>query len=108
MRARGAFGPGGHRVAKGGVSGANAGVGASKLRLRTREEVTMKALIPLAVATLLTACAQVAPAPEADPVLFRDAIFGPPSAPVRAADVFAVSDEMRRYLVKEMGGEMEA
>ena len=70
----------------------------------------MKAFIPVAIATLLSACAQVAPAPDAETntVLFHDALFGSPSRPVRAADVFAVSDEMRHYLRKEMGEDVEA
>jgi transglutaminase-like putative cysteine protease len=41
-------------------------------------------------------------------VLLHDAFFAPASKPVSAADVFAVSDEMRRYLRKEMGDDVEA
>jgi Tfp pilus assembly protein PilF len=70
----------------------------------------MKTFIPLAIATLLSACAQVAPAPDADnnTVLFHDSLFAAPSKPVRTADVFLVSDEMRLYLRKEMGDDVEA
>ena len=60
-------------------------------------------------ALLLPACAAFVPASEkAAPVLLHDALFAAPERPVRPADVFAVSDEMRRYLVHEIGAAMEA
>ena len=70
----------------------------------------MKAFIPLAIATLLTACADLtqAPDPAANTVLLHDALFAPASKPVRAADVFAMSDEMRLYLRQQMGEDMDA
>ena len=70
----------------------------------------MKSFITLAIATLLTACANLAPAPDpaANTVLLHDSFFAPASKPVRAADVFAVSDEMRLYLREQMGEEMDA
>src|ERR687887_203418 len=53
-------------------------------------------------ALLLSACAAkpvLAPPPEE---LFHDALFAPASERVRAADVFAPSDAMKRYLKKDL------
>jgi Tfp pilus assembly protein PilF len=62
----------------------------------------------LALAWLLSACAAFVPAEKAAPVLLHDALFAAPERPVRAADVFAVSEEMRRYLREEIGSAIEA
>lgn len=56
----------------------------------------MKPLIILLLAAVLTACATQPVAPDAPP--FRDALFSPPSAPIDAATIFALSDDMKRYL----------
>lgn len=61
--------------------------------------------VPTKVARCLAACllvaACVAPPPPS-PDLFRDARFGAPSQVVDADDAFALSDEMRRYLAKDL------
>ncbi|MEO5763923.1 MAG: tetratricopeptide repeat protein [Casimicrobiaceae bacterium] len=57
----------------------------------------MKLCATLAASLLLAACA-TAPAPERPEQLFGDALFRPPSVAVSAADVFALSPEMRQYL----------
>jgi len=51
----------------------------------------------IALPLLLTGCAGVAPQPAAPP-LFADAAFKPPSEPVGARDLFALSPAMRDYL----------
>jgi Flp pilus assembly protein TadD len=59
-------------------------------------------------AVILSGCASLWPAAAgAPPVLLHDALFAPPSQPVDAASVFAVSDEMRRYLRREIAAELE-
>lgn len=56
----------------------------------------MKPCLAFLLALLLSACASVpVPAPQR---LFDDALFGPPAQPVDAAEVFRLSDAMRRYL----------
>ena len=63
----------------------------------------------LALAWLLPGCAALVPAGEKGaPVLLHDAFFAAPANPVRAADVFAVTDDMRRYLREEIGTAIEA
>ena len=57
----------------------------------------MNRWLSLSLAILLAACATT-PAPEAPERLFADNLFAAPSAPVDAADVFALSPEMRAYL----------
>ncbi len=54
------------------------------------------------VSLVLAGCAAAPLAPPADH-LFRDALFAPASERIAAADVFAVNDEMRRYLHEEIG-----
>jgi Tfp pilus assembly protein PilF len=56
--------------------------------------------VPLA-ALALAACAS-APVPLVPPALFHDALFRPASERIDARDVFAASDEMRRYLAVEI------
>ncbi len=57
----------------------------------------MKAFVAIAAAWLVAACA-TNPAPEQPERLFNDALFKPPTTRVAAADVFALSPEMRQYL----------
>jgi hypothetical protein len=54
----------------------------------------------LFIILLLAACATT-PAPREPERLFNDHLFDPPSVNVNAADVFAVSAEMRQYLETE-------
>jgi tetratricopeptide (TPR) repeat protein len=62
--------------------------------------MSMRRWIVLGLAVLLAACASTPTAlqPPAPPQLFHDALFAPPSQTMHAADVFALDDEMRRYL----------
>jgi tetratricopeptide (TPR) repeat protein len=62
----------------------------------------MRALATLMLALALGACAFAPPAADADR-LFADHLFRAAPQPVQAQDVFAVSDEMRHYLVRELG-----
>lgn len=57
------------------------------------------------VSTLLAACATgpVTPPPAE---LFNDQMFSPPSERISAMDVFAVSDEMKRYLKVEIADDL--
>ncbi|MGL4573977.1 MAG: tetratricopeptide repeat protein, partial [Burkholderiaceae bacterium] len=49
----------------------------------------------------LAACASV-PVASPSPALFADHLFAKPSEPIHREDVFALSDEMRRYLAIEV------
>ena len=62
----------------------------------------MRALAILLLSLALAACAVAPPAANTDQ-LFADHLFRPASQPVRAQDVFAVTDEMRLYLGRELG-----
>lgn len=64
----------------------------------------MRRWIVLGLSALLAACssAPVAPPAAPEPRLFHDALFAPPSQPIRAADVFALDDDMRRYLHEQL------
>ena len=69
----------------------------------------MKPILALVPAALLSGCSVLWPAAEtAPPVLLHDSLFAAPAKPVLAADVFAVSDEMRRYLRHEIAEELHA
>ncbi len=61
---------------------------------------TRSLLRPLSVAliamALATGCTTLPPAPPAA-ALFHDALFDPPAQPIRADDIFAMSDAMKRY-----------
>jgi hypothetical protein len=60
----------------------------------------MKAWAIVAVVLALAGCASVpSQLPEG---LVHDALFAPPSRPVRAADVFAVSAEMKAFLAEDI------
>ncbi len=62
----------------------------------------MRALAPALASLALAACAVAPPSPVAVDV-FADRLFGPPSAPVDARQVFAASPAMTRYLATELG-----
>ncbi|HEV8313997.1 MAG TPA: tetratricopeptide repeat protein [Burkholderiaceae bacterium] len=49
----------------------------------------------------LAACASAPPLAPHEP-LFHDQLFAPPTQPIRAADVFALSEDMRRYVRDEI------
>jgi Tfp pilus assembly protein PilF len=68
----------------------------------------MKSFVVGLLASLLCGCAALVPESAVPPVLLHDSLFAPPSHPVSTASVFAVSDEMRRYLRQAMGDDMEA
>ena len=53
-------------------------------------------LLPL-LSAVLAACA-TSPSPQEADRLFNDQAFVPPSVRINAADVFALSAEMKRYL----------
>ena len=58
----------------------------------------------LFISVLLAACATTAPVAPAPNVqhLFHDELFGAPSARVSVEDIFALSDDMKRYLSGEI------
>lgn len=56
----------------------------------------------LSLCALLGGCATAPPVPGAPPELFADARFAPPSARIDRADVFALSDDMKRYVREDM------
>ena len=58
----------------------------------------MRVWVAWLVVGLLGACATPAPVTSHDDRFFHDALFAPPSERIRAADVFSLSDEMRRYV----------
>jgi tetratricopeptide (TPR) repeat protein len=58
-------------------------------------------IIVVAVA-LLAGCATTAPDAPRDERYFADALFAAPAERIRAADVFALSDDMRRYVDGEI------
>ena len=62
----------------------------------------MRMWAALALSLLLAACASAPPqAPQTD-ALFNDRLFAPPSAPISARDVFALSPEMHAYLTGDI------
>lgn len=67
----------------------------------------MRIALAVLLAFALAGCA-TAPAVPPAPHLLHDHLFEPPAKPIRAADVFAVSDEMRRYLTAEIGEQLRA
>jgi Flp pilus assembly protein TadD len=65
--------------------------------------------IALLVAFLVSGCSHLWPVNEGPPpVLLNDAAFHSPSRPVNAAEIFAVSDEMRHYVRREIADELSA
>jgi tetratricopeptide (TPR) repeat protein len=67
----------------------------------------MRILLAALLSVLLGACAGAPLAPPASQ-LFRDPLFSPPTQPIDAASVFAVSDEMRNYLATEIVANLHA
>jgi tetratricopeptide (TPR) repeat protein len=61
----------------------------------------MKTCVLLLISLFLAGCAAVPVAPPAD--LFSDQLFRPPYERIAASDIFAVSDEMRRFVRTEIG-----
>jgi Flp pilus assembly protein TadD len=61
----------------------------------------------LLLCLLLAACAE-APVAQRPDALFNDQLFGTPSEPISADDVFALTDEMRRYLDTDMARQFRA
>lgn len=61
----------------------------------------MKLVFLLVLSSMLAACAMVPPAPPA--ALFQDSAFAPPSERIEAADIFAMSPEMKQYFQARIG-----
>jgi len=66
----------------------------------------MRPLVTLAAAALLCACANE-PIALRSQELFNDHLFAKPTVPIRAQDVFAVSDEMKQYLRDTLTAELK-
>ncbi len=62
----------------------------------------MKARAVLLLALMVGACATTPPAPPSQ--LLNDHLFAAPSERISADDVFALSDDMKRYLAEEIDG----
>lgn len=62
----------------------------------------MRSALLALLSLVLAGCAATPRTPPAAH-LFRDALFAPPTERIAATDVFALSDEMRRYLHEEIG-----
>src|SRR4051812_48816438 len=76
---------------------------------RPAETIYPSAWAALLAASLVSGCAQLWPVSEGPPpVLLNDAAFHAPAKPVSAADIFAVSDEMRHYVRREIADELAA
>ena len=65
-------------------------------------------ILTIALATLLLAACASAPPPQLPSPngLLHDELFGPPSTRIDARDVFALSDDMRRFLRVEIADEL--
>jgi hypothetical protein len=64
-------------------------------------------LLGIVVLLLLHGCASAPPAVAPDNAYFRDELFAPASDRIDANDVFAMTPEMRRYLKREIGRQLE-
>ena len=67
----------------------------------------MRMLVGIAVLFLLQGCASAPPARAPDHAFFHDELFAPASQRIDPADVFAITPEMRRYLKREIGRQLE-
>ena len=67
----------------------------------------MKYSAVLGLCMLIPACAHT-PVEQPPERLFSDHLFGAPSERIRAEDVFALSDEMKRYVETEMAGPLQS
>lgn len=56
--------------------------------------------------TLLAACASPPPPPPAPVQLFRDDLFSAPAQPIRADDIFALTDDMKHYVDFEIAHQL--
>ncbi|HYC37927.1 MAG TPA: tetratricopeptide repeat protein [Usitatibacter sp.] len=63
----------------------------------------MRTILALIAVTFLAAGCATAPSQGTTSGLLADAYFAQPAQPIRATDVFAINDEMRRYLAREVG-----
>ena len=63
--------------------------------------------IALVACLLLQGCATAPTAPPADTAFFRDELFKPASERIDPADVFAMTPEMRRFLKRDIGRQLE-
>jgi tetratricopeptide (TPR) repeat protein len=61
----------------------------------------------LVLCLALGGCAS-APVPQAPQQLFEDELFAAPSEPIRAEDIFALSDEMKRYVGTEIAAQLRS
>ncbi len=71
----------------------------------------MRSLLSLLTAALLStlaACAGTATVVAPPPGLFHDELFAAPDEPVSTADVFTVSETMRRYLAEDIAGQLRS
>ena len=68
----------------------------------------MRNVIVLALASLVLAACASRPAPPTavQAGFFHDSFFAAPAKPIRAEDIFAVNDEMRRYLGTEVSSKL--
>jgi len=69
---------------------------------RALPETRMKHWIVIALCALIGGCASAPPIAKPPERLFDDQLFAAPSDRISADDVFAVNDEMRRYLDTEI------
>lgn len=67
----------------------------------------MKRWAALLLSVILAGCASAPPMPPIAPLL-NDGLFAAPSEPISARDVFALSDDMKRYLSTEIADELRA
>ena len=58
--------------------------------------------------TLLAACASAPPPPPAPTQLFRDDLFSAPAQPIRADDIFALTDDMKHYVDVEIAYQLRS